>query len=206
MFAAATDPSARSRLGRSTAIKRIGVIIGSTRPSRICPGIASWFRDAAQAGSPLSYELIDLAEVDLPFLDEPLKPALGNYEHQHTRAWSRLISSSQGFVFVFPQYNWGYPAPLKNALDFLYDEWQGKPATSVTYGTRGGSKGAEQIHGVFEGLHMRTLQKRIEIAITNDDLDERWQLRDPALTLRPYLEQVREIDVQMTETFEDSQG
>lgn len=187
-------------------IRPIGVIIGSTRPSRICPGIAAWFRDAAQDGSPLSYELIDLAEVDLPFLDEPRKPALGQYEHEHTRSWSRLISSFQGFVFVFPQYNWGYPAPLKNALDFLYSEWQGKPATSVTYGTRGGSKGAEQIHGVFDGLHMRTLKNRIEIAITNDDLDERWQLRDPASVLRPYLEQVREIDVQMIETLEDSQG
>jgi hypothetical protein len=91
---------------------RIAVVIGSTRPARICPGIAVWFKDAAQAQSPLRYELIDLAEIDLPLLDEPLKAALGEYEHEHTRAWSRIVSAYDGFVFVFPQYNWGYPAPL----------------------------------------------------------------------------------------------
>jgi NAD(P)H-dependent FMN reductase len=71
---------------------------------------------------PLQYELIDLAEINLPFLDEPLKAGLRQYEHEHTRAWSELISGYDGFLFVFPQYNWGYPAPPKNALDFLYYE------------------------------------------------------------------------------------
>ena len=93
------------------------MIIGSTRPSRICPGIAHWSREALSEDSPVLYEVIDLAGIGLPFLDEPLKPALGDYKHEHTKAWSSLISGYQGFVFVFPQYNWGYPAPLKNALD-----------------------------------------------------------------------------------------
>jgi len=84
---------------------RAAVIIGSTRPARICPGIAHWIREALSEDSPLRYDVIDLADVDLPFLDEPLKPALGDYEHEHTKAWGSLISGYQGFVFVFPQYN-----------------------------------------------------------------------------------------------------
>jgi NAD(P)H-dependent FMN reductase len=185
--------------------ERIAVVIGSTRPRRICRGIAEWVKDAAQTDSPLRYEIVDLAEIDLPLLDEPLKAALGEYEHEHTRAWSRMVSSYSGFVFVFPQYNWGYPAPLKNALDFLYYEWHDRPATSVTYGTRGGNKGAQQLHGVLEGLHMRPLEDRIEIVITDDDVDADWQLRDRAATLHPYLEQARRLDAQLVEALEDTQ-
>jgi NAD(P)H-dependent FMN reductase len=187
----------------SNAAERIAVMIGSTRPTRICPGIAEWVRDVAQEQSPLRYELVDLVEVNLPFLDEPLKAALREYEHEHTRAWSRLVSSYSGFLFVFPQYN--YPAPLKNALDFLYYEWHDKPATSVTYGTRGGNKGAAQFHGVLEGVHMRPLKDRLEIAIADEDVNEDWQLRDPSATLRPYLQQVRQLDAQLVEALTDTQ-
>lgn len=196
------EPSnAADRVGRA----RIAVVIGSTRPTRICPGIAEWIKDAAQEQSPLHYEMVDLVEVNLPFLDEPLKPALRKYEHEHTRAWSRLINGFSGFVFVFPQYNWGYPAPLKNALDFLYYEWHDKPAASVTYGTRGGNRAAEQFHGVLEGVRMRPLDDRLEIVITNEDVDEDWQLRDLSTTLRPYLQQVRQIDAQLSEALLDTQ-
>jgi NAD(P)H-dependent FMN reductase len=187
------------------ASERIAVVIGSTRPTRICPGIAEWVKDAAQEESPLHYELIDLAEINLPFLDEPLKAALREYEHEHTRAWSETVSAYSGFVFVFPQYNWGYPAPLKNALDFLYYEWHEKPAASVTYGTRGGNKAAKQFHGVLEGLHMRPLANQIEIVITDEDVDESWQLRNLDATLRPYLQQIRQLDAQLIEAIEDTQ-
>jgi len=191
--------------GDAQRAKRIAVVIGSTRPKRICPGIAEWFTNVAQQQSPLRYELIDLAEIDLPFLDEPLKASLREYEHEHTRAWSRLISGYDGFVFVSPQYNWGYPAPLKNALDFLYYEWHDKPAACVTYGTRGGNRGAAQLLGVIEGLHMRPLPDRLEIVITDGDVDEQWQLRDPATTLDPYGEQARRLDTQLVEALVDAQ-
>jgi NAD(P)H-dependent FMN reductase len=180
-------------------------VIGSTRPNRICPGIAEWVRSAAREQSQLGYELLDLATIDLPFLDEPLKPALRQYEHEHTRAWSRIVSGYDAFVFVFPQYNWGYPAPLKNALDFLYEEWRGRPATSVTYGTRGGNKGAQQFLGVLEGLRMRPLAGRVEIVIGDDDVDEDWQLRDLDGTLGPYREQIHRLDAQLLEALTDSQ-
>jgi NAD(P)H-dependent FMN reductase len=186
--------------------ERIAVVIGSTRPGRICPGIAEWVREVAQEGSPLHYELLDLAAVDLPLLDEPLMAALGQYQHEHTRLWSRTVSSYGGFVFVFPQYNWGYPAPLKNALDFLYAEWGGKPASCVTYGTRGGNRGARQLREVLTGLHMRELEDHLEVVITESDVDVQgdWQLKDLERTLRPYEAQTRTINTQMIEALKDA--
>jgi NAD(P)H-dependent FMN reductase len=185
--------------------RSVAVVIGSTRPQRICPVIAEWVKSAAEVESQLRYELIDLALIDLPFLDEPLKAALREYKHEHTRAWSRLVSSFDGFVFVFPQYNWGYPAPLKNALDFLYFEWHDRPATSVTYGTRGGNRAAQQFLGVLEGLHMRPLQDRLEIIVRDADVDKNWQLREPRATLEPYREQVRRLDTQLAAVLTDTQ-
>lgn len=175
---------------------RIAVVIGSTRPTRICAGIATWVQNAAAQASPLQYELLDLADAGLPFLDEPLMAASRQYEHEHTRAWSRVVSSYDGFLFIFPQYNWGYPAVLKNALDFLYDEWRNKPASFLTYGTRGGSQAAAQFATVLRGLHMRTVE-HIEAVITEDDLDDNWQLTDVDATLRPTLPRVRTVDAQL---------
>jgi NAD(P)H-dependent FMN reductase len=181
---------------------RIAVVIGSTRPTRICPGIAAWIAKNAQQGSPLRYELLDLAEVGLPLLDEPLKAALHDYKHEHTRRWSRTVSSFDGFLFVFPQYNWGYPGALKNALDYLYDEWHDKPATFATYGTRGGNRAAAQFSGVLGGLHMRELPAHLELVIKDADVDADWQLIDVEATLAPYHEQIRAIDAQLAAVFE----
>ena len=183
--------------------QRVAVVIGSTRPNRICAGISDWTIRLLQASSELRYELVDLADVNLPFLDEPLKPALGNYQHEHTKAWSRLVSSFDAFVFVFPQYNWGYPAPLKNALDFLYIEWHDKPAGLVTYGTRGGEKGAAQLRGVLQGVHMRTIDHNVELRITDADVDQLEQLVDLEATLAPFGSAVRALDQQLVEALTD---
>lgn len=183
----------------------IAVVVGSTRPTRICPGIAEWIRTVIQQASPLYYELLDLAEVNLPLLDEPLKAALRRYEHEHTRQWSRIVSSYSGFVFVFPQYNWGYPAALKNALDYLYCEWRDKPSAVAGYGTRGGNKGVAQLLTVLQGLHMRAPDNRLELVITDADVDESWQLKNVEATLHSYRDQIRAIDEQMIEALKDDQ-
>jgi NAD(P)H-dependent FMN reductase len=181
----------------------VAVVIGSTRPSRICPDIARWVLEAAQADSPLHYELVDLAAIDLPFLDEPLMPSLGRYQHEHTRAWSRIVSSYDAFIFVFPQYNWGYPAPLKNALDFLYHEWAGKPVTYVTYGTHGGARAAQQIEGVLAGLKMRELDQHLEVVITEEhvvhDVDGNRHLRSLDSLMQRYRTHTKVIDAQLVE-------
>jgi NAD(P)H-dependent FMN reductase len=183
----------------SDPVSRIAVVIGSTRPNRICPGIAEWVRDVAQRVSQLQYELVDLQDINLPFLDEPFMAALGRYEHEHTREWSRIVRSFDGFIFVFPQYNWGYPGVLKNALDFLYAEWGGKPASVATYGTRGGNRGARQLGEVLQGLHMNILEEHLEIVITEDDIDDEWQLLDVEAVMALYVDQIQRIDAQMVE-------
>lgn len=184
---------------------RVAVVIGSTRPTRICPDVASWIRAVAQQNSPLTYELLDLAEVGLPLLDEPLKAALRQYQHEHTRRWSRIANSYDAFIFVFPQYNWGYPAALKNALDYLYHEWHDKPATVATYGTRGGGKAATQLLTVLQGLHMRALDNHLELAIGDNDVDDDWQLINVDATLTPYRDEIRVINEQLIEALEDGQ-
>lgn len=137
-------------------MKKIGIIIGSTRPNRRSPLIAEWFAQNLPTGE-LNYELIDLADFPLPFLAESEMPQTGNYQHEATRNWSQKIASYAGFIFIVPQYNWGYPAVLKNALDYLYLEWQQKPACLVTFGGHGGSQAQLALRLVMQGLKMPVL-------------------------------------------------
>jgi len=134
---------------------RVLVILGSTRKGRICPKVAAWVAEIGRQTIDASFEIVDLRDWPLPMDDEPAIPATGVYDNDHTLAWSRRVSEGDAVVFVTPQYNWGYPAPLKNALDHLYAEWRDKPAVIVTYGGHGGGKCALQLRQVTEGLNMR---------------------------------------------------
>jgi NAD(P)H-dependent FMN reductase len=133
------------------------VIIGSVRPQRIGPDVARWVADLGMSVMRARFEVIDLRDWPLPMDDEPDIPAQGKYKQQHTLAWSRKVAGADGIVFVTPQYNWGYPAPLKNAIDHLYAEWRDKPAAIVTYGGHGGGKCAAQLREVLSGLKMRVV-------------------------------------------------
>ena len=134
---------------------RFLVVIGSVRPQRIGPDVARWVANLGMSAAPAGFEVIDLRDWPLPMDDEPGIPAQGDYTQPHTRAWSRKVAGADGVVFVTPQYNWGYPAPLKNAIDHLYAEWLDKPAAIVTYGGHGGGKCAAQLREVLSGLKMR---------------------------------------------------
>jgi NAD(P)H-dependent FMN reductase len=180
-----------------TAEPRIAVVVGSNRPRRICDQIAAWVQRALRDAGLGETGLIDLQEIGLPFLDEPDMPAHGRYEHEHTIRWSALISSYDGFVFVFPQYNWGYPAVLKNALDFLYDEWSGKPAGLVTYGTRGGGLAAAQLEQVLQGLHMRPTETNVELKTDSTMLTDAGRLRDGDAVLAGYRPQVTALATEL---------
>lgn len=131
-------------------------------------------------------DLVDLAEVDLPFLDELEVPAHHHYGKAHTLAWSTTISGYQGFVLVFPQYNWGYPAVLKNALDYLYDEWAGKPVSLVCYGNHGGFQATLALKLVTQGLHMYNMSTNPPLHIDDGLFDARGQLKDIELALARY--------------------
>ena len=146
------------------------VIIGSTRPHRVGPAIAQWVTEIGMATMAAEFEIIDLRDWPLPMDDEPGIPAHGGYVQEHTRAWSRKIASADGFVFVTPQFNWGYPAPLKNAIDHLYDEWRDKAAMIVTYGGHGGGKCAEQLYQVLSGLKLRIVDKMPGLVLSPEQI------------------------------------
>src|ERR1700760_4656272 len=110
------------------------IIVASTRPGRIGLPVAEWFEARALGQGDFDIDLADLKEIDLPFFDEPKHPRLGEYEHQHTKDWRPGAAAADAFVFVMPEYNFGFTAPLKNAIDFLSREWNYKPVGLVSYG------------------------------------------------------------------------
>jgi NAD(P)H-dependent FMN reductase len=129
------------------------IILGSTRPGSIAPAIGRWVTAAANhAGQFAEVEILDLAVIKLPFLDEPMHPKLGQYSKPHTFAWSRAVGSADALIVVMPEYNAGFPAPLKNALDFLHAEWAGKPLGVVSYGGGGGARAAALLRPVTDQL------------------------------------------------------
>lgn len=170
---------------------KIYVIVGSMRPKRIGRQVAEWVLSNLPLSPVFEAELLDLVDWPLPLLDEPAMPATGVYAHEHTLAWSRKIAAANGYVFVTPQYNWGYPASLKNALDYLFKEWNDKPAVIVSYGFRGGVKAAAQLRQVLDGLHMRTASTMPAIIFSNEMLDADGRLRNPQEDFSPFAETVR---------------
>lgn len=114
---------------------RIGIVTASTRPRRIGHHVAAWVRALAPGGVELVD--VDLRELDLPLLDEPEMPSDGNYVHEHTRRWAAVVEGLDAVVLVMPEYNRGYSAGLKNAIDYLYTEWAGMPVACVGYGWSG---------------------------------------------------------------------
>ncbi|KIW74638.1 hypothetical protein Z517_11408 [Fonsecaea pedrosoi CBS 271.37] len=176
-------PSTNDLLCETLPPPKIGVVICSQRQPRIGDQIGTFIfqslkqhqqqQQASQhefpdAQRPFELSLIDLADHPLPFFDEPGIPQRitnpQDYTHEHTRAWSRLITSHKAFVFVTPQYNWGYPANLKNAIDYLFNEWVGKPAMVVSYGGHGGTQCAGQLKQVLSGVRMKVVQKSVGLA------------------------------------------
>jgi NAD(P)H-dependent FMN reductase len=154
---------------------KIGVVICTSRKPRANPQIASFVVDTIKAtslkrprGVAPSLKFIDLQEWNLPFFDESDVPSQitdpSKYDHAHTRAWSQEVRSYDAFIFVTPQYNWGYPAVLKNAIDYLYNEWKGKPAMIVSYGGHGGGKCNAQLRQVLGGINMIPTKKSVELA------------------------------------------
>ena len=151
----------------------VQIIIGSTRPGRIGPSICSWIRDRAITHGGFNVELVDLAEVQLPMLDEPKHPRLGEYEHQHTKDWSATISRADAFIFVIPEYNYGFTAPVKNAIDYLHREWRGKAAGFVSYGgVAAGTRAVQMLKPVLTTLKMVPITEAVSIPFAHQLLDQ----------------------------------
>lgn len=146
-------------------MSKLEIIIASTRPGRIGPSVARWVEEyAVRHGGFDEVEVVDLAEVGLPFMDEPNHPRLGQYTHDHTRRWSAKVSEADAFVFVMPEYNFGFNAELKNAIDFLHSEWAYKPVGLVSYGgVSAGTRAAQMIKQVVTTLKMTPLSEAVSI-------------------------------------------
>ncbi|CAG8935030.1 unnamed protein product [Penicillium salamii] len=142
--------------------KPIALVICSTRQTRVNPSIARYVLNViSQLNHQETIEILDIADHGLPLYDEPGVPShlpetdpTPHYAHQHTRSWSATVRRYSAFIFVTPQYNWSIPASLKNALDYLFYEWKGKPAAIVSYGGRGGGKAADHLRAILQGLRM----------------------------------------------------
>jgi NAD(P)H-dependent FMN reductase len=173
------------------------VIAGSLRPRRIAIQIAAWVAEVGRETAGGVFEVVDLKDWPLPMDDEPEIPASGSYASEHTRAWSRKIAGAGGFVFVTPQYNWGYPAPLKNALDHLYAEWAGKPAMIVSYGGHGGERCAEQLRQVCEGLNMALVAARAGLTLSRARIETNSGEIDPPIEFAAHLGDLRQALVEL---------
>lgn len=149
------------------------VIVASTRPGRIGRSIGEWVERAAIEHGGFDVELVDLAEVDLPFLDEPNHPRLGQYLNQHTRDWSATVSRADAFVFVTPEYNHSFNAVLKNAIDFLHNEWQHKAVAFVSYGgVAAGTRAVQALKPVTTALRMVPVVDAVTIPFAAQVLDD----------------------------------
>ncbi|KAL7942887.1 flavoprotein-like protein [Trichoderma barbatum] len=162
--------------------KSIAVVISSTRPHRINPFVAGYVASVIKSvpQTTAKVELLDLAAVNLPLFNEPAVPGdipaddpTPHYHYEYTRAWSTLVRSYDGFVFVTPQYNWSIPASLKNALDYVLHEWKGKPAAIVTYGFRGGVDAEPHLRGILNGMRLATVDSTVALKIVKGEPGER---------------------------------
>ena len=147
---------------------QIGIILGSTRPNRNGEQVAKWVLDIASRRNDAAFELVDLRDYPLPHLDEPLPPSLGQYKNDHTKQWAEKIASFDGFVIVTPEYNHSTSGVLKNAIDYLYAEWNNKAVGFVSYGTAGGARAAEHLRLVAGELQLADVRQQVVLSLATE--------------------------------------
>jgi len=146
----------------------IAIVTGSTRPGRNNEAVARWVYGLSKRRNDAEFELVDIADYDLPLLDEPAPPSLGQYTHKHTKKWAANIGSFDAYVFVTPEYNHGVSGALKNALDYLYREWNNKAAGFVSYGSAGGARAVEHLRLVMAELMVATVRAQVMLSLFTD--------------------------------------
>jgi NAD(P)H-dependent FMN reductase len=147
---------------------RIAIVVGSVRPGRYSRAVAEWVLAAAKDRDDAEFELVDLADHPLPHLDEPLPASAGSYANAHTKAWSEVIGGFDGFVFVTPEYNHSTSGVLKNAIDYLFAEWNNKAAGFVSYGVSGGVRAVEHLRLIAAEVKLATVRAQVGLLFHND--------------------------------------
>ncbi|AFE05284.1 NADPH-dependent FMN reductase [Corallococcus coralloides DSM 2259] len=147
---------------------KVAIVVGSTRPGRKADKVAAWVHDIAKKRSDAAYELVDIQDFNLPLLDEPTPPSMGKYTQEHTKRWSAAVDGYDAYVFVTPEYNHGTSGALKNALDYVYKEWNNKAAGFVGYGSAGGVRAVEQLRLVAAELQLATVRAQVQLFLSTD--------------------------------------
>ena len=147
---------------------KIAIIIGSTRPGRVGESVAKWVYELARKRTDAEFELVDIKDFNLPLLDEPVPPSMGQYSKEHTKTWAAKIDSFDGYVFVTPEYNHGICGALKNAIDFIYREWNNKAAGFVGYGSAGGVRAVEHLRLVMAEVQVATVRNQVALSLFTD--------------------------------------
>ena len=150
------------------AAMKIAIVVGSTRPGRVGKSVADWVFETARKRSDAEFELVDIADYGLPLLDEPIPASQGKYSKEHTKRWSAKIAEFDGFVFVTPEYNHAPSGALKNAIDFLYAEWNNKAAGFVSYGSAGGTRAVEQLRLIMAELQIADVRAQVTFQLATD--------------------------------------
>lgn len=147
---------------------KVAIVTGSTRPGRSGEAVARWVLDIAQNRGDATFELVDIRDYNLPLLDEPIPPSMGRYTKPHTRSWSAKIDSFDAYVFVTPEYNHAPSGALKNAMDYLYREWNNKAVGFVGYGSAGGARAVEQLRLIVGELQMADVRAQVMLSLFTD--------------------------------------
>src|SRR5712664_4921352 len=153
---------------RNRKMLKIGIIVGSTRPGRKAAAVAKWVHDILKSRNDAEFEIVDIEDYKLPLLDEPVPPIMHQYGKAHTKSWSDKIASFDAYVFVTPEYNHATSAALKNAIDFLYHEWNNKAAGFVGYGGAGGVRAVENLRLVMGELQVADVKAQVGISLFTD--------------------------------------
>jgi NAD(P)H-dependent FMN reductase len=157
----------KSQIGEGDMLK-VGIIVGSTRPGRKAAAVAKWAYDLLKNRNDAEFEIVDIADYNLPLLDEPVPPLMGQYSKAHTKTWGAKIASLDGFIFVTPEYNHGTSAALKNAIDFLFHEWNDKAAGFIGYGSAGGVRAVENLRLVMGEIKVATVRAQVMLSLYTD--------------------------------------
>ena len=147
---------------------KIAIIVGSTRPGRKADAVAAWVHGLAKQRSDAEFEIVDIKEFNLPLLDEPVPPSMGKYSQDHTKAWSAKIAAFDAYVFVTPEYNHATSGALKNAIDFLYKEWNNKAAGFVGYGSAGGTRAVENLRLIMGEVQVADVRAQVALSLATD--------------------------------------
>jgi len=153
---------------RKSRMVKIGIIVGSTRPGRKALDVTKWAYDILKPRKDAEFEVIDIADYHLPLLDEPVPPSMGQYSKDHTKRWAAKIGSMDGFIFVTPEYNHGTSGALKNAIDFLFREWNNKSAGFIGYGSAGGSRAVESLRLVMGEIKVADVRAQVLLSLYTD--------------------------------------